>query len=259
MKEELIDTVQELRANEGFMVVLTSKDQEQIGFGSGVQMLLVHKKVMEVPKLPRGFQAMYSEPNMANPSNHFLREHRDGYQHGKGPRETVREYRYQWTGEDIGTLDGEGLQQFVKESVVDGTALRWIRSTESMAVDEGMHYEAVGAKDFERTVLDKEYDVLVLYCTQWNRHCEELMVEYNRLAKHVATYYSGKKLKIAFMDCDENDVDDVRVNALPTMILYPAGTGDMDRGKLLSQQQRTVDDIVDFLDEFAVTLNKDEL
>jgi len=264
MKEELIDTVKDLRANEGFMVVLTSKVNERIGFDSGVQMLLLQKKVSKIPKLPRDFQSMYSEPNRANPANHLLREHRDGYQQGQGLQETVREYRYQWNGEDVRTLNGKGLRQFVKEAVVDGTATRWIRSKEAVAqlTDEDASkvlYQAIGARDFEEKVLDKGSDVLMLYCAKWNNYCEELMVEYSKLAEHVATYYKGKSIKIMFMDCDENDVDDVRVNALPTMILYPAGTDDMYKGKLLAQQHRTVDEIVDFLDEFAVTLNKDEL
>jgi len=257
IKEELIDTVKELRAKEGFMVVLTSQVNDQIGFGKDVHMLLIHKKVMEIPKLPRDFQAMYSEPNMANPANHLLREHRDGYQQGKGEQETVREFRYQWTGEEVTTLSAEGLRKFVKEAVVDGTATRWIRST--VDADKEMHFETIGASDFESKVLDKGSDVLMLYCTKWNRYCGELMEEYNKLGEHVETYYKGKNIKIMFMDCDNNDVDDVRVNALPTMILYPAGTSDMYKGKLLAQQHRTVDDIVDFLDEFAVTLNKDEL
>jgi len=261
LKEDLIDTVQELRANDGFLVVLSSKDLDQIGFESGVQMLLIHKKVMKIPKVSSDFQAMYSEPNMANPSNHFLREHHDGYQYGKGPKETVREYRYQWSGDDITTLDGEGLKQFVKESIVDGTTTRWIRSTVFASSDPEFEakWVSIGAKDFEEVVLDKKSDVLVLYCTEWNRYCSELMAEYNKLAEHVNTYYKGKQMKIVYMDCDENDVDDVRVNALPTMILYPAGTDEMYKGKMLQQEHRTVDDIVDFLDEFAVNLNKDEL
>ena len=183
------------------MVALSSKDHDQLGFSSDVQMLLLQKKVEKIPKLPRDFQVMYSEPNMANPANHLLQEHRDGYQQGRGQKETVREYRYQWTGQDIGKLNGEELKKFVTESTVDGSVSRWIRSSESMEPHDGMSYGAVGANEFEEKVLDKDYDVLLLYCSQWNRHCEEFMVEYNKLAKHVDTYYKGKNIKIMFTVC----------------------------------------------------------
>ena len=39
----------------------------------------------------------------------------------------------------------------------------------------------------------------------------------------------------------------------------PAGTDKMEQGRMLSYEQRTADEIVDFIDEFATSLNKDEL
>lgn len=232
---------------------------ERVGFTADATMLLVEKRIEAIPKLPSGYQPPQSDPNRNNPGSYFEKQYREGT--GKEPKETLREYRYIYKDE----VNNESLKKFIKEALDDKTYKRWIRSSEvngNIDKSDDIYYDIITANTFNDIVLDEDYDVLVLYCTQWGRYCQGFMEDYNKLAKHVGEYYKDKNIKITYLDCDENDVDDIRVNAFPTMILYPGGTNKMKKGRLLSQDQRTVDDIVDFIDEFATSLDggiKDEL
>eukprot|EP00484_Ammonia_sp_Unknown_P005099 CAMPEP_0197075652 /NCGR_PEP_ID=MMETSP1384-20130603/211717_1 /TAXON_ID=29189 /ORGANISM="Ammonia sp." /LENGTH=577 /DNA_ID=CAMNT_0042514501 /DNA_START=17 /DNA_END=1750 /DNA_ORIENTATION=- len=257
LKEELIDTARELRAKQGYFIVLSSKDNERIGFTSDVNMMLFEKKVEKRPKLPSGYRPPEAEENRQAPGAYFAEQYKQ-QSGGKEPTETLREYRYQYKGD----VDKTSLSKFVKDATVDGKVERWLRSADELAArtPDDIHFDVITANTFKQVALDKNSDVLVLYCTGWGRYCQPLFEEYNQLANYVKTYYKGKPIKITHLDCDENDVDDARVSAFPTMILYPGGTSKMEDGKLLSQEQRTVDDIIEFIDEHAWSLDgKEEL
>jgi len=259
LKEDLIETARDLRAGKGYFIVLTSANNpqlERIGFSADVDMVLVEKRIEAMPKIPSGYKPPQSDPNRANPGSYFEKQYREGT--GREPKETLREYRYVYKGD----VNADTLKNFVKETLDDKTYERYLRSADNTEKADDIYYDIITAKSFNDVVLDKNYDVLVLYCTQWGRYCQGFAEDYNKLAKHVSEYYKDKSIKITYLDCDENDVDDIRVNAFPTMILYPGGTNKMSKGILLSQDQRTVDDIVDFIDEFATSLDggvKDEL
>jgi len=253
LKTELIATARDLRAGEGYFILLSSAIHEGIGFTEDCKILLVQKTIQKAVKLPA--DVMKGDANRQAPGAYFLNQYEQGT--GKKSKETLREYRYQYVGED--DVDSAVLAKFVKDALVEKSVQRWLKSSDNLETADDIFYEMVNAEMFESVVLNEENDVLVLYCTSWSKHCQGMNEEYNKLAKHVGTYYKGKTIKVMYMDCDSNDVDDARVQAFPTMILYPAKTSKMGKGKMLSQEQRTVDDIVDFLDEYAVSLNKDEL
>ena len=239
------------------MIILTSKSIDRIGFTDDINMLLVEKVIAKIPKLPSGYEEPQGDPNRGNPGLMFAQQYEQ--QSGMKAKETMREYRYQFNVDD-GIINNESLKKFVKDCIKDKTKKRWLRSSNVTQSSDDIYYDIITAKTFGDIVLDKKSDVLVLYCTSWGRYCSSFMEEYNKLAKHIKNYYKNKSIKITYLDCDENDVDDVRVQAFPTMILYPGGTNKIEKGKLLSQQQRTMDDIVDFIDEFATSLDgKDEL
>eukprot|EP00483_Globobulimina_turgida_P002829 UN02834 len=211
LKTELIDVVRELRANEGYITLLTSQDNafERIGFTSDIQILLIKKSVEKIPKLPTGHQAMEADPNRNNPGSYFTQQHekRTGFK----TKETLREYRYQYSADS--DVNSAVLRQFVRETLVDKTTKRWIRSSMNTESDDDIYYDIVTANTFDEYALDKGSDSLILYCTSWSRYCQPLMEEYSNLAKHIQTYYKEKGIKIGYLDCDENDVDEIRVNA----------------------------------------------
>lgn len=110
---------------------------------------------------------------------------------------------------------------------------------------------------FDSIVMDRRSDVLCLYCVEWSEHCKEYKQKYNELAKYVHKFYATKNIKIVYLDGEKNDIEDMRVDQFPTLIFY---AGNKKKGRLVSkEEQETLDDIVDFLDEHAVNLNKQEL
>eukprot|EP01083_Nonionella_stella_P289325 984566_1 len=246
LQSELVDMVRQLR-KDGFITLLSSRNEPSVGFIDGVNMVLILK---EMDTLPSAFRAARGQPTV-------IEKFRRNYDTSNS-RQTVREYRYQWFGE----INSENLAQFYEEVVVDKSAKRWIRSAEEVK-NADVEYEIITANSFNDVVLDTTSDVLVLYCKElkeMSHFCSESRKEYNKLAKYMKTHYKDKAIKIVYLDYDANDVEDVRVVTLPTMILYPAGSSTMNQGKLLSEkQQQTLVDIVDFIDEFAANLNKEEL
>eukprot|EP01083_Nonionella_stella_P033630 92036_1 len=245
-RTDLADVVRKLRSD-GYVTVLSSNDDARVGFVDAVNMVLIRKQVEKMPTLPSGFREPLGSPT-------FIEKFRSRYD--RNGKENVKELRYQW----LGDVTGDGLAQFYQEAVVDKVSKRWIRSGTETAQDTEVGYERVTAHSFDEVVLDKGSDVLVLYCDESAYECGSMREEYDKLGEHMKTYYKGKAIKIVYLDCAANDVDDVRVVTLPTMILYPAASDKMYKGKLLSQEQtETLDDIVDFIDEFAASLNKEEL
>eukprot|EP01084_Bolivina_argentea_P120445 213495_1 len=254
LKEDLVDTVRELRANDGYFVVLTSRDQPRIGFTSDVDILLVTKTIEKVPKIASDFEPMEGDPNRNNPGSYFTQQSEQAT--GKKSKEHLREFRYQYRINENGPISGQKLVGFIQNRDEHG---RWLRSSNNTETSDDIFYDVITAGTFNQIVLDKNVDVLVLYCTSWGRYCQPFMEEYNNLAKHVKEFYKNKAIKITYLDCDENDVDDIRVDQFPQLIFYSGGSSDISKGKLLTNEQRTVDDIVDFIDEYATSLNKDEL
>eukprot|EP01084_Bolivina_argentea_P063922 116613_1 len=124
LKTELIETVRELRANEGYMIVLTSKDYDRIGFTKDVSMLLIQKSIEKLPKLPSNYKPMEGDPNRNNPGSYFAEQHQK--QSGIQSKETLREYRYQYIDNDNGNINNDILKEFIKNVLVDKTVTNFM-------------------------------------------------------------------------------------------------------------------------------------
>ena len=172
----MIETARNLRADKGYFIVLTSSTNpqlERIGFSQDVNMLLIEKRIEAMPKLPSGYKAPQSDPNRNNPGSYFEKQYREGT--GREPKETLREYRYQYKGE----VDNESLKKFVQETLDDKTYQRYLRSSDNnIDKADDIYYDIITAKTFNDIVLDFNYDVLVLYCTQWARYCQAFIQDY---------------------------------------------------------------------------------
>ena len=73
---------------------------------------------------------------------------------------------------------------------------------------------------FEEVAYDPAKNVLVLLYTPWSWETEELLERYTKLAE---AFKEEEDVVIAKMNVVENEVEDIAVHKLPTLLFFKAG------------------------------------
>jgi protein disulfide-isomerase A1 len=118
---------------------------------------------------------------------------------------------------DQPALDEASIQNFIDEFLA-GNLKATLKTEEAPLEDEGP-VKVVVSKTFKAEVVENENDVLVEFYAPWCGHCKELAPRYHALATKLQ---HAKKLVIAKVNAEANEIDGVIVEGFPTLRLYPA-------------------------------------
>ncbi|KAF4428967.1 putative protein disulfide-isomerase precursor [Fusarium austroafricanum] len=111
-------------------------------------------------------------------------------------------------------------------------------------------------KNFDEFVYDKSRDVLVEFHVPWCQYCTELQVQMNELGSKYSKSGLSKKISIAAIDVDANDVP-IEINSYPSIRLYRAGTNEIvsftgNFTQMLTEKQ--LDDFVSTSGSYGISL-----
>ena len=85
---------------------------------------------------------------------------------------------------------------------------------------EDSNVKALVKKNFHIEVVDNDYDVFVLFYTNWCEHCHEIMPFYEKLARYLSV---NENLKFMKIDVAKNTLDGYQINEFPTFKIFPKG------------------------------------
>lgn len=156
-----------------------------------------------------------------------------------GPREHLNAKKYRLK------VDGVEAQQIV-DFITDfeaGKLKPWLKSESEPSPEDNMGPVGVlVGSTFVDVVHDDQTDVLVDFYAPWCGHCRKFEPIYKDLAKRLQHV---KSIKITKIDSTRNEVDELRISAFPTLVLFPAGKTEKD--KIMYQGNRQVEDMVRWL------------
>ncbi|PAV86189.1 hypothetical protein WR25_05340 [Diploscapter pachys] len=154
---------------------------------------------------------------------------------------TKQQYRLDFVPLDEGVLKN-WLNQF-DQGLVDVYR-------KSQALPEGWDEKPVKIlvnDNFESIALDPEFNVFVKFYAPWCTHCQNMLPEFEDLAKKAQKSKKMKNVVIAKIDATENDIDDgfKEIEGFPTLRLYKANSNDV----IEYSGDRTTEEMFKFLEE----------
>ena len=106
---------------------------------------------------------------------------------------------------------------------------------------------------FEEVAYDPAKNVLVLLYTPWRWETEELLERYTKLAE---TFKEEEDVVIAKMNVVENEVEDIAVHKLPTLLFFKAGGNGREKVEL--EGERSLDAMKAFVEKNRVAVVREE-
>ena len=101
--------------------------------------------------------------------------------------------------------------------------------------------------------MDETKDVLVDFYAHWCAHCRDLDPIYEKLA--IKLQKSNPNIIIAKMEATQNEVPGIEIKGYPTLTLWARGKKEFP----LDCQERTVDGLMQYLEQNTSGFNKDDL
>lgn len=121
-------------------------------------------------------------------------------------------------------LGADNVLDFV-QSFVDGKLKRHLL-TEKLPEDwDKEEVKVLVGTNFDEIAMDKTKNVLVEFYAPWCGHCKQLIPIYDKLGEH---FKDNADVVIAKMDATANELEQVKVNSFPTIILYRKETNEVN-------------------------------
>ena len=119
---------------------------------------------------------------------------------------------------------------------------RQLKSENEPKINNGNIFIVVG-KTFEKEVINNDKDVILVFYAPWCNHCKELTPIYEEVGKRLKN--QNPKLLIAKIDGSENEIENISIEAFPTIMFFPGNK--KKKNPIEYKGKRTTEAIIEFI------------